>query len=1175
MRQCPNCGKENPSEQKFCGECGARLGSVCPACQAQNPPENKFCGECGTPLGEAPPADAEPAPAAPPAAERRLVSVLFADLVGFTKASEARDAEETRELLSRYFDASRRLIELYGGTVEKFIGDAVMAVWGTPVATEDDAERAVRAALDLVAAISALGDEVGAEGLRARAGVLTGEAAVTIGAEGQGMVAGDLVNTASRIQSCAEPGTVYAGDATRRATEQTIAYEDAGSHELEGKGGLYPLFRALRVVSGARGSLKAEGLEAPFVGRDGELRLVKDLFHRSFDDGTAHLVSIIGIAGIGKSRLAWEFFKYMDGLPQLTYWHRGRCLSYGEGVTYWALADMVRMRCRIAEDEQPASALEKLQAVVSEHLLDEEERRFVEPRVAHLLGLEERTTFERDDLFAAWRVFFERLSEVNPVSMVFEDMQWADDSLLDFIDYLLEWSRSHPIFVCTLARPEIHERRPTWGAAQRSFTSLYLEPLKQDAMEELLDGLVPGLPDELRAQVLARAEGVPLYAVETVRMMLDRGALVQDGPVYRPAAPIASLEVPETLHALIAARLDGLTPEERRVVQDAAVLGKTFTRQALSRLSGLDDAELDPLLRSLVRKEILTVQADPRSPEHGQYSFVQDLLRYVAYETLSKQERRTRHLAAAAHLESAFADEEEIVEVVASHYFDAYRAAPDGPDAGEIRIRAREMLARAGDRAASLAAAREAQRYFEQAAELADDALTCADLQDRAGQMAWRRGRGDEARALLDQAHTAFAHAGLMHRAAAVSSLLADIDFTGGHPEKAVERLEQALQTLDVERADKELARVSAQLGRYLLLGGQPDEAAPHLEQALTLAEGLGLTETFAQALNSKSLILLRNSRFREGEILLRAAIAIAEEAELSGAAVRALNNIAVLYESTDRYLDAIAVTERALELLRRTGDRVAEKSLKAGIISTLVMLGRWDEAYAHMAEAESTELVGAGGVGHDLHLAQIACWRGRVDEARERVRKYADADTSDEQVLTTVVVHEALVTRMEGTPRAALDLIDRELPPALADFGISFLPVKLMVVEGLESAFALGERTRVEELLAMIAGLRPGECPPLLSAYAARFRALLADSAAEGEGDFEVAETIFRECGIVFCHAVTQLEHAEWLLGQGRDSEAEPLLTESRETFERLEATPWLERSDALAGAQPVEVVG
>src|SRR6266540_2481165 len=290
---CPTCATENEPGRKFCAECGGPLALACPSCGSANSPGVKFCGECGAPL--APEAVSLPTTAAP-TSERRLVSVLFADLVGFTTISESRDAEEVRELLSRYFDTCRRLISLYGGTVEKFIGDAVMAVWGTPTATEDDAERAVRAALDLVAAVTALGDEVGAPELRARAGVLTGEAAVTLGAEGQGMVAGDLVNTASRVQSVADPGAVLVGESTRRATERTVVYEDAGSFELKGKEGLTPLWRALRVVSGARGSLKSQGLEAPFVGRARELRQIKDLFHTSAEERRAHLFSITGIA---------------------------------------------------------------------------------------------------------------------------------------------------------------------------------------------------------------------------------------------------------------------------------------------------------------------------------------------------------------------------------------------------------------------------------------------------------------------------------------------------------------------------------------------------------------------------------------------------------------------------------------------------------------------------------------------------------------------------------------------------------------------------------------------------------------------------------------------------------------------------------------------------------------
>jgi class 3 adenylate cyclase len=367
---CANCGAENPVTQKFCGECGTALAATCSSCGAVNPPRHKFCGECGNALAagvSAPTLATEDGKQQTAVAERRVVTVLFADLVGFTKLSEARDAEEVRELLSRYFESCKRLISIYGGTVEKFIGDAVMAVWGAPVAQEDDAERAVRAALDLVTAVSALGDELGAPELRARAGVLTGEAAVTIGAEGQGMVAGDLVNTASRIQSAAEPGSVLVGESTKRATEAAIAYADAGAHELKGKTEPVLLFHPLRVIAGRAGALRGEGLEFPVVGRERELRLVKELFHASVEEKKAQLVSVVGVAGIGKSRLSWELEKYVDGLIDDVWWHRGRCLAYGDGVAYWALAEMVRMRCGIAEGEESASAREKLRTALARH----------------------------------------------------------------------------------------------------------------------------------------------------------------------------------------------------------------------------------------------------------------------------------------------------------------------------------------------------------------------------------------------------------------------------------------------------------------------------------------------------------------------------------------------------------------------------------------------------------------------------------------------------------------------------------------------------------------------------------------------------------------------------------------------------------------------------------------
>jgi class 3 adenylate cyclase/tetratricopeptide (TPR) repeat protein len=1157
---CPSCGTENREGRRFCSECGTALSLACPACGAANEPGEKFCGECGAALTAAPSTQPKAA-TSPPQAERRLVSVLFADLVGFTAASEERDAEDTRELLSRYFDTSRRLIELYGGTVEKFIGDAVMAVWGTPTATEDDAERAVRAALDLVAAVSALGDEVGVPELKARAGVLTGEAAVTIGAEGQGMVAGDLVNTASRVQSVADPGRVYVGESTRRSTEQTIVYEEAGSYELKGKEGLTPLWKAQRVVSGLRGSLKSQGLEAPFVGRDRELRQIKDLFHASAEERKAHLISVTGIAGIGKSRLAWEFYKYFDGIAETIYWHRGRCLSYGEGVTYWALADMVRMRCRIAEDEEPVSAQAKLHATLEEQILDREERDFLEPRLAHLLGLAEHQARDQQDLFAAWRIFFERLSESYPTVLAFEDMQWADASLLDFVEYLLDWSRNHPIFVVTLARPELQERRPTWGAGQRSFTSLYLEPLSSQAMEELLAGLVPGLPSEVRDRILARAEGIPLYAVETVRMLLDRGLLVQEGPAYRLTGQVDALEVPETLHALIAARLDGLSAEERRLLQDAAVLGKTFTRDALAALAGAD-AEIEPLLTALSRKEVLGVQADPRSPEHGQYGFLQDLVRHVAYETLSKRERRARHLAAAEYLRGAFAaEEDEVVEVIASHYLAAHGAAPDAEDAAEIRGKAQVMLVRAGERAESLAAAAEARRYFEQAAELMDDRSLRAELLARAGEMAARAADPDAARRFFEESIDLYEEEGDTHGAARVSTRLARLERFTGRLDEGLARMERAFDVISGDEPDEDLALLAARLALAYWTAGDLARANERAELALDIAEAYGYPEALALALAAKASLAFSRGHSEEALGLVKHELAIALEHDLTERATNAYFILSDAAFHRDRYADALAYQDEALALVRKVGDRPGEWSVLAERTYALFMAGRWDEALEVMEDL-TEEQARSGGMFLSLlsGALEIHLHRGDLAEARRLYALFPTLEGStDVQERACFFGANAALFRAEDRLRDALDA-GRKAIEGQQTLGGSHQAVEQGLVEALEAAVALGEVDVARELLATIEAVPSGRRPPYLAAHAHRFRARLDGDPAE----FEMAASRFREIGIPFWLAVTQLEHSE-LTGDAS------LLAKAREIFERLGATPWLERVEKVSGAAKV----
>jgi class 3 adenylate cyclase len=367
MERCRQCGAPVEADDRFCGECGRPLGA-CPSCGEPVTPGKKFCHACGHPVNGAAPASAAAVPGVPaasagaPVAERRVCSVLFCDVVGFTPLSEARDPEAVRELLSQYFTAARTVIGRYGGVVEKFIGDAVMAVWGTPVAAEGDAERAVRAALDLVAAVAGLGAEAGVPGLAARAGVVTGEVAVTLGAAQEGMVAGDAVNTAARVQAAAGPGQVLVDAATRRLAERAVGFADGGERALKGKAEPQRLWRATRVLAGVGGAQRVDGLEGPLVGRDAELRTVKELFHASADRRVPRLVLVAGPAGVGKSRLAWEFEKYVDGLKARVWWHRGRCLSYGDGVAFWALAEMVRQRLGIAEEDPAEVAAGKLAA---------------------------------------------------------------------------------------------------------------------------------------------------------------------------------------------------------------------------------------------------------------------------------------------------------------------------------------------------------------------------------------------------------------------------------------------------------------------------------------------------------------------------------------------------------------------------------------------------------------------------------------------------------------------------------------------------------------------------------------------------------------------------------------------------------------------------------------------
>jgi class 3 adenylate cyclase len=710
--RCGQCGASLDEADRFCGDCGANVGG-CPSCGEPLIPGKRFCRSCGLAL---------PGLSAPAAAERRVCSVLFCDVVGFTPLSEARDPEVVRELLSRYFEAAETVIGRYGGLVEKFIGDAVMAVWGTPTASEEDAERAVRAGLDLVTAVRMLGHEAGVPGLAARAGVVTGEVAVTLSAANQGMVAGDAVNTASRVQAAADPGSVLVDVPTQRLTGSAIAFADAGEHALKGKAEPQRLWRAVRVLSAVGGSQRVDGLEAPLTGRDAELRTIKDLFHAAAERRVPRLVLVSGPAGVGKSRLGWEFEKYVDGLAGSVWWHRGRCLAYGEGVAFWALAEIVRQRLGIAEEDPAEAAAAKLAAGLDRFVPDPAERAYVGPRLGRLLGVaaagDSGAALPREELFAGWRLFFERLAAVSPVVLLVEDAQYADSGLLEFLDHLIDWAKNLPVYVLVFARPELGHGRPGFGTG-RNRSTLTLDPLDPVSMDQLVDALVPGMPPAARSAVTSQAQGIPLFAVETVRALIDRDIVRPVEGVYQLTGDVGQLAVPDSLHALLAARLDALDPAVRRLVTDAAVLGASFPAEALIAVSGRDEPAVRAALADLVRREVLTVSADPLSPERGSYRFAQQMLRQVAYDTLSRRDRKTRHLAVAAHLRAAFAgDGEELTDVIAQHYLDALHAVPDDPDKAQIRDQAIGTLVRAAERAARTGAAGQAAASYATAAEL-------------------------------------------------------------------------------------------------------------------------------------------------------------------------------------------------------------------------------------------------------------------------------------------------------------------------------------------------------------------------------------------------------------------------------------------------------------------------
>lgn len=1140
--RCQACKEEAPEGKRFCANCGASLTLACVNCGAQMTPGQRFCADCGA-AGESSAASVGASRVSEAAtAERRLCSVLFVDLVGFTPFAEKRDPEEVRELLTRYFDRARAIIENYGGTLEKFIGDAVMAVWGAPVANEDDAERAVRAGLDVVASVVELGRDAGYPDLLARGGIVTGEVAITVGKVSEGMVLGDTVNSASRIQGAAEPGTVLVDEATWRASSDAVAFDEVGELTVKGREGTVSAWRALRVVGQRKGLGRAERLEPPFVGRDDEIRLVKDLLHATTREQRARLVSVTGVPGIGKSRLAWEFLKYVDGLAETVFWHQGRSASYGEGITFGALGEMVRMRSGINEAEGASESRAKLHDCVAEFVTDEAERGWIEPRLAHLLGLSDAPTGERDELFNAWRTFFERIASRGTTVMVFEDLQWADPGLIDFVESILEWSRTYPIMVLTLSRPELLDLRPDWGAGQRSFTSLHLEALSDAAMRDLLSGVVADLPAEITTRILQRAEGVPLYAVETLRMLVDRGVLVAQGGGFVVTGDVTSLDIPETLQALVTSRLDALNADLRALLQDAAVLGTSFLPESLSVVSGVERATIDAHLRDLVRREFLRFDTDPRSPERGQYGFVQGVIADVAISMLSRRDLNAKHLTAARYYES-FADD-ELTAIVAAHYVSAYRAAPEGDESSDIATHARRWLRQAAERAMSLGSPDQARDLVEQALaiapagvehaqllELASDAALYQADRERALELA--RAAAEEYRALGDAAADGLATAKVCYVLRAMDRL-----------EEAVAIGQSAYEQLG-EGGDLHsrgaLAEVVAQAKA---LGQDSEGALEWADRALSVAERIDDASLFAQALGARSFALFNLGRHQEAVILGRAHAALAEESGSLLEQSKAKMSLS-LYSLPDDVQESYRVARECAEIARRAGLRSIEETSLLNAIETGIGLGKWSEIETDLDAIEARGPLARDVVWAVLLRAMLTAYRGDVDTAQRLVAEVGPLPDDSEFIAgkTTVLASRALVSYFAGEMREGL---------ALAAEAVAIDPL------GINSGAAIIHQARCAIWLMDVAEIRGA----LEAASRIRGRGLAAVrleiqaalAALEGNPDdagdlYASAVEAWRSLDCLLDVAVTELE-AVHLLGPGHPQaalakEADDLLSE------------------------------
>ncbi len=1136
---------------------------VCPSCGGENPDNAKFCLHCASPIVEA----------EPRRKERKYATALFADLVGSTSLAEREDPEVVQSVVGRTFDRLSEEIRRHEGFLEKFMGDAVLAVFGVPRAHEDDAERAVRTAIEMQAVLSELNRGFAAEGrpqLAMRIGVEAGEVLVDqerASGPRDRMLTGDAVNTASRLQGAAEPGRIVVGPAVYAATKNVIEYRELPPLDLKGKVASVIAWEALRIKAQHRGERPSLGMEARMVGRDEELAVLKQTLRRVQTEGRPALVTIVGPAGVGKSRLVHELQAYVEGLPEFVYWRRGRCLAYGN-TSYSALADAIKAQCEILDDDPADVAAKKANAMVRELFGDDT----LAPQIRALVGAGEERSFSREDLFDAWRRFLERMAARYPLVLVLEDVHWADAGLLDFVEHAADLAQG-PIMLLTLARPELFETRAAWGGGKRNAASISLDPLSVDEGGAMLaDLLGSDLTAEVRDLIVERSEGNPLYVEEIVRMLIDDGVLrATQASRWEVARPVADVEVPRSIQGLIAARLDGLPDDEKTFLQDAAVVGRVFWTGAVATLAGVDRAASRDVLARLRVKELVLPHEPSSFSDELEFSFRHNLIRDGAYDSLPKALRAEKHARVGRWaLERAGDRAEEIAELVATHFVEATRYLDElgvaGDERAAIDAEGYRWACAAGDRTAALWQRAEAVHWYREALTLSEAVgATTADRASLARRLTAvglatesAGGNADAARLALDL----YTSLGDEPNAGWAQAQLSFALFRLGRDEEAHTEALAAIARLEPLGESEALAVALQTLSQYLVRRGRDEEGEPTVRRALAMAERVGARVVVADATQTLAMTLSQQGRTEEAMVTIEEAYRLAKQVGDVTVLLRVYNNYpSIVSGFGSDHRRAIEVLREGIELAERTG-AVGNLAWLMGTLSdSTVELGDLAEterterrALALAEEAGDEPLRGIRMNG----LAWCLFQRGRVDEAEELQRRAVEilGTNREPQADVYVFVTEGAIALARGRVEEALEHLRRGVELSR---GYTVDQAPLLFYELVRLLLRTGDRTEAEGYRDLSGSGRA----PATNAYAHAIEGLLEADPVRAIDRLRAAAEGFERLGLRVMQARVLADLGEALARTGQDPR--PALEQARDLLVACDAVIYLPEVEAL----------